>query len=242
MIRAAFIALLLFAGAAQAAPCRLALLLALDVSSSVDSREDRLQREGVARALASPEVRRVLSDNSLPVAVAAFEWSGRNQQSVVLPWTLLENDLDIDTASMTLKNSQRSTSEFPTALGYAIGYAATLFADAPDCDAQTLDVAGDGVNNDGFPPLLAYQNFPLDGVTVNGLVVLGDKDGLTDYFEQYVIQGPGAFTQEAQGYDDYEQAMTRKLLRELQSMAIGQGPTNQSNGPFSGALGSAGTL
>lgn len=204
-----------------AAQCRLALLLALDISSSVDAAEDLLQREGLAAALTAPEIVEViLAIPSQPVALAVFEWSGRYQQDMTLPWTLLTSREEVFAAAQTVAASQRRYAEFPTALGFAIGHAASVFEEAPLCAAQTLDISGDGRNNDGFGPRLAYENFPLESVTVNGLVIGGQDEGLAAYYTREVIKGPGSFVEQAVNFDDYERAMRRKLLRELQIRAV----------------------
>jgi hypothetical protein len=120
----------LAAGPAEA--CRLALLLAMDISSSVDAGEDALQRQGLAAALRSPEVAAAaLAVPGDPVALAVFEWSGRFQQALVLDWTLLSSPADLERAAATVAASRRSHSEFPTALGFAVGHAASVFARAP---------------------------------------------------------------------------------------------------------------
>lgn len=205
------------------AECRLALALALDISSSVDQDEDRLQRVGLARALTAPEVQNaILSVPGETVALAVFEWSGRYQQDVTLPWRLLQSREDILTAAERIRTSRRRYAEFPTALGYALGYAASVFAEAPPCLFQTLDVSGDGVNNDGFAPRLAYENFPLGEITVNGLSIGGQDDDLAGYYRRELIKGPGAFVEEAADFTDFERAMRRKLVRELETRAIGR--------------------
>ncbi len=217
--------LLVLAAAPAVAECRLALALALDISSSVDAEEDRLQRDGLAAALASPEVQRaVLSVPGQSVALAVFEWSGRYQQDLTLDWRLLSTAADIEAAAAVIRASKRRYAEFPTALGYALGYSAEVFRAAPACLFQTLDVSGDGVNNDGFPPLLAYRNFPLDEVTVNGLAIGGREDDLPGYYRRELIKGPGAFVEEAADFRDFERAMRRKLVRELEARAIGRAP------------------
>lgn len=219
------LALAAVAAAPAGAACRLALLLALDISSSVDAAEDRLQREGLAAALTAPEiVEAVLALPDQPVALSVFEWSGRYQQDVLLDWLLLESREDLFTAASRIAGSSRSYSEFPTAIGYALGYAAGLLESAPVCDQVTIDVSGDGRNNEGFAPELAYRNFPLGGVIVNGLVIGGDEDGLPEYYQSNVIRGPGAFVETAADFADFERAMRRKLLRELQVRAVGALP------------------
>jgi len=155
----------------SAAACRLALVLALDVSSSVDAAEDALQRGGMASALRDPEVRDAFFISSDPVALMVYEWSGRYNQVTLLDWTLIETPADLNRAADIIGQSPRSHNDFPTAMGYALGFAATKLQEAPDCLFQTIDMSGDGINNDGFGPAEAYEAFPLADVTVNGLVV-----------------------------------------------------------------------
>lgn len=207
----------------HALACRLALLLALDVSSSVDNREYLLQRNGLAAALLAPEVATAFLRAREPVALAAYEWSGRYNQHTILDWRVIRTKSDLASASEQIASTRRSEDEFPTALGYSLGHAATLLARAPSCDRKTIDVSGDGENNEGFEPLLAYRHFPLNGVTVNGLAIGGSMplDGLVRYFRREVIRGPGAFVETATDYGDFERAIRRKLEREVSAIAVG---------------------
>lgn len=211
-----------------AADCRLALLLAIDVSSSVDAREDALQRAGLAAALQAPTVRKALFSGGPPVALAAYEWSGRTNQRVIVDWTLIAHPADLAVVTNAIATSLRSQNEFPTAMGFALGYGAGLLGRAPDCWYKTIDMAGDGKNNEGFGPAQAYAHFPFRGVVVNGLVVnAAEFEAETDliaFFREEVLHGPGAFLEIAEGYDDYERAMRRKLERELSPRIIGQAP------------------
>ena len=212
--------------------CQIALALGLDVSSSVDAEEYALQRDGLAAALSAPQVRSLLFSGAGEVALAVYEWSGRNQQVMVLNWTRITGPVVLDEVIRKIGTARRSYFEFPTALGYALGFGAILLADAPQCDQRTLDISGDGVTNDGFGPVEAFRNFPFDGVTVNGLVVQTSDHRVPIYYRNEVIRGDGAFVELADGFADFERAMTRKLLRELGALAIGAVPEKQteSNG------------
>nr|WP_229666012.1 DUF1194 domain-containing protein [Wenxinia marina] len=221
-----------------AAACRLALALALDVSSSVDAEEDGLQRRGLASALLAPEIEAAFFASADPVALYVFEWSGRwDQVPLTDGWQLIETREDLLAVAEIIAASPRSRSDMPTALGAALGHAAVMLDQAPGCLFRTLDVAGDGINNEGFGPLDAYNAFDFEGVTVNGLVVIGAEFGaeaaVAPYFQREVIRGPGAFIQVARGYGDYERAMRRKLERELAAIAIGDaGPAaGRGGGP-----------
>ena len=220
--------LALAAGAAQAAECRLALVLAMDVSSSVDAAEDRLQRGGMVSALIAPEVQAAFFATDAPVALAAYEWSGRYNQEILLDWTLIRQPSDLVRAAETLAASKRSHNDFPTAMGYALGFGAQMLERAPPCLKKTLDMAGDGQNNEGFSPRQAYANFAFSDVTVNGLVINGadfeGETGLIGFYKGQVIRGPGAFVEIANGFEDYERAMRRKLKREVSPPVLGAAP------------------
>jgi hypothetical protein len=208
--------------AAPAQACRLALVLAIDVSSSVDADEDRLQRSGTAAALLAPEVQAAFFASPEPVALQIFEWSGKYNQTGLLDWTLITSPADLLMAAEALAGSARSVSDMPTAMGYALGHAAIKLQSAPPCLFQTIDMAGDGPNNDGFGPASAYAAFPFEGVTVNGLAIAEPDNAARDYYRDEVIYGPNAFLEVAYGFADYEDAMRRKLVRELSAQIIGR--------------------
>ncbi len=215
-------------GVVSAASCRLALLLALDVSSSVDPAEDRLQRGGVVAALTAPEVQAAFFAVDAPVALAVYEWSGRYQQDLLLDWTVIDSRAALLRAAETVAATERGHSDYPTAMGYALGHGARLFERAPVCDRRVLDMAGDGQNNEGFGPQEAYGAFPFDEITVNGLVVnaadFEGELGLIAFYRAEVLHGRGAFLEIANGFADYERAMRRKLEREVMPAVIGALP------------------
>lgn len=205
---------------AQAVRCGLSLVLAMDASSSVDENEYRLQMNGLAAALADEEVLQAIADVG-GVQLYAFEWNGRYNQRVIVDWSYLylPNDV-IDIAEM-IQSHQRGRDDLPTALGYALGHAATQLRAAPlRCSRQVIDVSGDGVNNEGFEPGAAYANFDFSNVQVNGLVITGAKPDPVTYYQREVRFGAGAFVEIANGFDDYETAMKRKLVREIRGAAL----------------------
>lgn len=225
MIRVLITAALMLFPLTAAANCRLALVLALDVSSSVDTVEDRLQRGGLVAALTAPDVVAAFFAADQPVALAVYEWSGRYQQQVLLDWTVIDDKATLLRVAERIARSRRGHATYPTAMGYGLGYGARMLTRAPACLRKTLDMAGDGQNNEGFPPATAYREFPFDGVTVNGLVVnaadFEGEVGLIAFYQSEVLHGPGAFLEIANGFEDYERAMRRKLQRELTPPSIG---------------------
>ena len=224
----ALLAACLAATTAQA-ECRLALLLGLDISSSVDVDEDALQRGGMAAALTAPEVQAAFFAADQNVALAVFEWSGRYNQEVLLDWRMINSPTDLDQAAAAIAQTRRSYAEFPTAMGEALSFAAGMLDRAPRCLARTIDMAGDGENNEGAGPAAAYELPSFQTITVNGLVVANAADfqteeRLTAYYRDNVLHGPGAFMVVADGFDDYERAMRKKLEREVRPAAIGALP------------------
>lgn len=214
-------ALLGVASPALAEDCRLALVLALDVSTSVDAEEERLQREGLAQALLAPEVVRAFLADA-PVALYAFHWSHAAFQRPILPgWQMVRSEADLASVAATIMYSRRSRAERShsrTALGAALVHAALALNEAPDCEARTVDIAGDGWNNDGLGPQAVYALPLFDGVTVNALLIGDPLDGqeLRAWFQAEVLHGPGAFLIYADGFEDYAEGMEAKLLRELE--------------------------
>ena len=224
---------------AMAQDCRLALVLALDVSASMDSADDRLQREGLAQALMAPEVVRAFLAGD-PVALYVFQWSGTGSQVPILPgWEMVRGPEDLGRIAVAVAESPRINGQQPTALGSALIHAADALAQAPHCRAQTVDVSGDGESNEGIEPGAVYEAYPFEGVTVNALIVgrRGGDDGspaerlqyrrsssLISWFEREVLHGECAFWIFADGFESYERAMTTKLLRELELPLVGGWP------------------
>ncbi len=227
--RAGRMTALLAAAALAAAPatagqCKLALALALDISSSVNGREYAIQRDGLARAFRTPEViEAILTPEGTGVAVAVYEWSGYNQQDVVVPWTLLRTEAAVRALADRIAAHRRPYSDLTTALGKAVEYGAGLLARAPPCARQVLDVSGDGENNDGAGPSHYRAEGKLAGITINGLVITGAVPDPVAYYRDHVIQGPGAFLALARHYHDYPAVIIGKLLREIdERMVLGE--------------------
>ncbi|MGR3571523.1 DUF1194 domain-containing protein [Brevirhabdus sp.] len=230
---AILLALVLATSAAAGAACRQALTLGLDVSGSVDDAEYRLQRDGLAAALAHPDVRAaLLAMPSAPVRLQIFEWSSRNFQRILLPWAEITGPEALDSAITRLRGSRRVAAPSTTALGTAMRFGLDQLARHSACWERTLDLSGDGQSNEGpRPRSVQAAASPGTGATINALVVGTDTAQaeisrpagiaeLSAYFRAEVIRGPGAFVETAIGFDDYERAMVRKLLRELRALAL----------------------
>ncbi|MEM6676973.1 MAG: DUF1194 domain-containing protein [Pseudomonadota bacterium] len=206
---------------ASAMGCKLALVLGLDISSSVNEREYVQQLHGLADALAHPQViEAITTPAGAGVAVITYEWSGYAQQDLITDWTMLATPEDVLAYSARLKAHQRIYSDFPTAVGKAVEFGAKLFDTAPPCARKTIDLSGDGENNDGMGPEVFRAQGLLDGITINGLVILGAYPNPAIYYRGYVMQGPNAFVALARNFDDYRRVMISKLLREIDQQLI----------------------
>ena len=202
-------------GPAGSAECRVALTLALDVSSSVDAEEYRLQIEGVAAALRDPEVRAAILQADTTVALQVFEWSGETDQMVIEDWTTIATAEDLDRFAAELVAHSRPFLGGQTALGLAIDFALTQLERGPTCWQAKIDVSGDGQTNEGIRPHDVYWRRSFGDVTVNGLAIESNVPGLFGYYHDFVIRGPDAFVIQARNYADFARAMREKLIREL---------------------------
>lgn len=232
MMRAALIALALSAVPVAAKECRQALALGLDVSGSVDDTEYRLQLDGLALALEHTDVRAALfAMPSASVALTVYEWAGRDSERIIVPWTAIDGPETLERITGTLRGTARRPTRLSTALMDAQRFGAGLLAERSGCWKRTLDISGDGKGNDGPAPYLVDRDAFLTGITVNGLVIGADNPSPGDerqqqiaelraYFEAYVLYGPDAFAESALGYQDFYEAMVRKLKRELEGLAM----------------------
>jgi hypothetical protein len=229
-------ALLLLAAPASAA-CRQGLVLAIDVSASVDRREYGLQSRGLAFALRDGEVRNAFLRPGPPVWVAVFEWSSAEYQRVLVDWMAVEDAEDLDRLAQTIEENPIPGQQSTTGIGAALLFAGGLFTRGPDCLERTLDVSGDGQNNDWPRPEDARRDPSLALVHINGLVIGADfpvdhelnpnrLGALTNYYSARVIKGPGAFVETANDFEDFGETMRRKLIRELDTLVVGARDTS----------------
>jgi hypothetical protein len=206
----------------------LLLVLAADVSRSVDGPKFQLQREGYAAAISD---RRVLdairSGPSGRIAVMFLEWSGQFEQRVVIDWTLVKDEKAARQIGDLLLELPRSFAQ-RTSISGAIDFAAEQFAHAPfEAGRHTIDVSGDGTNNSGRDVQVARDAAIAQGITINGLVILSaqplpwnpshthPEGGLTKYYRDNVIGGPGAFVIQAQSFEAFGKALINKMVAEI---------------------------
>ena len=209
-------------GAPAAAPgagtkVDLELVLAVDSSASVDREEFALQFEGIARAFRDPEVIQAIADGPYgAIAVTVMEWSSLDRQAINIPWHRIDGDASAARFADLATNAPRLIDTGATSISAAITTATTLF------ESSGLDGCrpGNGNNIQGFPMSLARRAAEDAGVTVDGLAIENQVQGLSAYYRHNVITGFAAFAIEAADYKDYIQAFRRKLLREIRNVPV----------------------
>jgi len=212
---AAMIALLLGTGEARA--CALELILAIDVSGSVNSREFALQMDGIASALTDPKVIEAVEGLEGGIVATATQWSGSSRQATLTGWHHATDAAGLAGLAQALRGAPRAWRNFSTAIGEALTHALGVSRSAPlACRRRVIDVSGDGVSNEGISPGAVAAGLAAAGYTVNGLVIRGADPDPVAYYEAEVIAGPGAFVETASSFEDYGRAMRRKLLREIE--------------------------
>jgi hypothetical protein len=213
---------------ARAETVDLLLVLAADVSRSIDDVEFNLQRKGYAAAITDPRVLRAISGGrNHAIAITFIEWSGAADQNVIVDWTVVRDEEAAGGIAATMLAAPRSFLG-RTSISAAIDYALERFAVAPaQADKRIIDVSGDGTNNSGRPVTEARDQAIASGVTVNGLAIINTQanpgyafhtqppGGLPKYYEENVIGGPGAFLLQVENFDTFAEAMTRKLVTEI---------------------------
>ncbi len=199
-----------------------AIVIALDVSASVDSGEFELMRDGLAAAISSPQVvKAMVSGKHGAVAINVMQWSGFSEQEVKIGWTRLSSESEIHEFAEQIRQTTRRYKGGATDIGGALSFSRELVLALPFQATRTvIDIAGDGPNNVNYSPTIERDKAVKEGITINGLAVVGEVPILVDYFNQFVIGGLDAFVEKAADYDSFERAMRRKLVREIGTMFL----------------------
>jgi len=201
-----------------------ALVLAVDVSRSIDEDEARLQREGYRNAMVDPVVTAAIRGGMIgAIAVCYVEWAGIEFQRTILPWQRISTAMDAERWASALSEAPRSSLSW-TSISGGIRHSRAELRDCPfDATRRVIDVSGDGVNNSGAPADFERDAAVEEGITINGLPIINDRPTfgrlppvpLDDYYRDNVIGGPGAFMIVAQDFESFGQAVKRKLIREI---------------------------
>lgn len=203
----------------------LALVIAVDISYSMDPEEQALQREGFAQAFRSPLVHEAIRKGMIGrIAVTYVEWAGAYDQKQIIPWSVLDNPESImafaDKVSSTpLRRAQR------TSISGAIDYSVKLIEDSGmEAMRRVIDVSGDGPNNQGRLVELARNEAVAKGIVINGLPIMLRKPGYLDiaeldtYYSECVIGGQGAFMVPVREREQFVQAIKTKILLEISGL------------------------
>ena len=206
----------------------LLLVLASDVSRSVDSRKFQLQREGYAAALSNPRVvEAIKSGPHGRIAICFVEWSGASSLKLVIDWTIVGDAASARKIGDQMLELPRSFAD-RTSISGGIEFAMTQFKRSPfEATRRTIDVSGDGTNNAGRDVRYARDEAVAQGVTINGLVILSQNQvpwnpehtnppgGLEHYYRENVIGGPGSFVVAAEGFESFGRAIIKKMIAEI---------------------------
>jgi hypothetical protein len=215
-------------GAAAAEATDLLLVLAADVSRSVDYQKFQLQREGYAAALSDPRViEAIRSGPHGRIAVSFVEWSGFGAQRLVIDWTPISDVASARAFGDRVREAPRSFAD-RTSISGGIDFAVQQFERSSfDAGRRVIDVSGDGTNNAGRDVALARNDAVAKGITINGLVILSERPipwnpehtnppgGLAHYYRENVIGGPGSFVMVAEDFKSFGRALTNKLVAEI---------------------------
>jgi hypothetical protein len=209
---------------AQEQDVDLELVLAVDVSRSMDFTEQQLQKDGYIAALQHPEVLAAIGAGPLgKIAVTYVEWAGADSQQVIASWTLIE---DARSAALFARQIAAAKASYirRTSISGALNFAAGLFdRNGFNGMRQVIDVSGDGPNNSGLPVLPVRQAVVDRGITINGLPIMIREDRFSGYsireldiyYEDCVIGGPGAFLVTVDSIERIAEAIRRKLVLEI---------------------------
>src|SRR5437588_4715638 len=222
---------------ARAETVDLLLVLAADVSRSIDDGEFNLQRKGYAAAMTDPRVLRAnAGGRNHAIAITFIEWSGASDQNVVVDWTVMRDEEAAGGIAATMIAAPRSFLG-RTSISAAIDYSLERLAAAPpQAEKRIIDISGDGTNNSGRPVTEARDQAIAAGVTINGLAIINDRPnlgysahtqppgGLPLYYRQNVIGGPNAFLIVVQDFNSFADAMANKLAKEID---VAKGPAER---------------
>jgi hypothetical protein len=199
----------------------LALVLAVDCSSSVDEGDFRLQMDGIAAALRNPPLFDAIAAGRFKqIAVALLQWSSRKSQFVAIDWRVLKSQGDLEAVAREAERARRNWQPGGTGLAAAITFSIALLETLPLlATRRVIDVSGDGEDNDGGNAGEARDEALARGITINGLPILNGTQGLEAYYSAQVIGGADSFLMPTANLFSFRDAMTRKLLREVEQVS-----------------------
>ncbi|HXQ49660.1 MAG TPA: DUF1194 domain-containing protein [Stellaceae bacterium] len=206
-------------GPAGAEPVDVALVLAVDVSESVDAEEYMLQHEGIARAFETKEVVDVIRGGAHgAIDAMVLEWSDRDKQVVTVDWSRISDAASAAAFAARVRASARSSAGL-TAIGDALLASAAAFTRLGDTPTRrVIDLSGDGMANIGPHPDEVRDGLVATGITINGLAILKTEPWLDQYYDQYVVGGEHSFLLKVEDFQSFATAIEQKLLGEIAAL------------------------
>lgn len=204
-------------GARAETPVDLQLVMAVDASGSVSQYRFELQKRGYVNAFRNPRLAAaVKSGLNQSIAVCMYQWTGPRLQREVLPWMLVKDDESANAVAAAIERVPRLLFGGGTSISGAIDVGAMLFARGEFRGARkVIDVSGDGANTSGRPVTRARDDAVAAGVTINGLPILAVEPDLDDHYQDFVIGGEGAFMIAVKSFEDFGEAVLKKLIAEI---------------------------
>jgi hypothetical protein len=196
----------------------LALVLAVDCSSSVDDTDFGIQMAGIAAALRHRDLQAAIRQGKYKrIAITVMLWSNEQTRVIAVPWRVLSEAPELEATAREIETVRHNLPPSGTALAAAIDHAAQMLAALPfAAERRTIDVSGDGWENKSGNPAMARDRAVAQGITINGLPLTRGSKLLTAYYKAEVIGGPGAFVEPAETLLQMPDAILKKLLREIQ--------------------------
>lgn len=213
----------------------LLLVLAADVSRSIDDAKFKLQRDGYASAIADPAIVRAMQSAGPKrrIGLIFIEWAGVGETKIVVDWTSIGSEAEAKTFADAVLAAPRPFYGRTSIAGAIDVGMEQLRASPLKSDRRIIDISGDGTNNSGRDITAARDTATAAGITVNGIVILSavplpfnpahthPPGGLLAYYQNNVIGGPGSFAIAADGFETFGQALRSKLIKEIASVMAG---------------------
>ena len=195
----------------------LQLILAVDVSGSVNQTRFELQKRGYVAAFRDARVLNAIrSGNAKAIAVTMVQWTGPTMQVQLMPWTRVKDEASVNAFADRIANAPRQLFSGGTSISGVIDHAIDLFQRSPfPAGRKVIDVSGDGANNRGRPAEAARDDAVQAGIVINGLPILEIEPDLEEFYRRNVIGGPNAFVIAVSRFDEFGDAIIRKLILEI---------------------------
>ena len=202
---------------ASAEPVDLALVLAVDASGSVNQYRFDLQKRGYVEAFRNPRVLRAIQSGMIgAIAVTMFQWTGPSLQREAVPWMVIRDTASAEAFAQAIDDTPRLLFGGGTSVSGAIDRGVAVLATNPhEASRRVIDISGDGENSSGRPARIARDEAVAKGIVINGLPILAVEPFLDRHYSDEVIGGEGAFMIATKTFENFGDAILRKLIAEI---------------------------